>query len=113
MDILITKSYRKICCEIKYGIVQNCIATDAVFHIEARDITKEEEMDLLIRQLQQLRHEIADGCTKPTICPTEHLCQTESHGHIEGKQVRILEGFVCSWYGNYHRYIHKQDTLSL
>lgn len=77
MDILITKSYRKICCEIKYGIVQNCIATDAVFHIEARDITKEEEMDLLIRQLQQLRHEIADGCTKPTICPTEHLCQTE------------------------------------
>lgn len=51
MDILITKSYRKICCEIKYGIVQNCIATDAVFHIEARDITKEEEMDLLIRQL--------------------------------------------------------------
>ena len=77
MDILITKSYRKICCEIKYGIVQNCIATDAVFHIEARDITKEEEMYLLIRQLQQLRHEIADGCTKPTICPTEHLCQTE------------------------------------
>ena len=77
MDILVTRSDQKFSCKIKDGIVQNCKAEDAAYNIYASDITKEEEIDILIRRLQRLKQEIADGYTKSIICPTERPSQTE------------------------------------
>lgn len=75
MDLSVNRSYRSFSFEKTDGFESDCVMKNMTFHIEASGITKEEEIDIVIRQLQQLRQEIADGCTKPIICPIERSGQ--------------------------------------
>lgn len=52
-----------------------------LFRISAHEITTTEDIDTIIRQLQQIRSEIADGCTKSIIQPIASLNQIEKGSH--------------------------------
>lgn len=51
------------------------------FNISAEGVSEVEEVDEMIRQLQQLKCEIADGCTKATTQPVIFSDQTEEDNH--------------------------------
>lgn len=55
------------------------------FDIIADGVTEVKEVDEVIRQLQQLRCEIAGGCTKAVIQPVAFSDQTEEGNHTLGK----------------------------
>lgn len=57
---------------------QEYVIKQMTFDVSATGITDIQEVDEIIRQLQQLRSEIADGCTKAVIQPITSLDQIEA-----------------------------------
>lgn len=57
---------------------QEYVIKQMTFDVSATGITDIQEVDEIIRQLQQLKSEIADGCTKAVIEPITSLDQIEA-----------------------------------
>lgn len=55
------------------------------FDLSADEVMNEEDIDEVIRQLQELKVEIAGGCTKIAIQPIAFLNQTEGDSRISGR----------------------------